>query len=90
MGAVSLMAYWLMKSKVGIINIPSLLLILILSYVICTYFIAIHADAAEGLQIAYLMELELNGGNPDAITQNFSGLKGEMRNLDRSYKDGSW
>ena len=83
------MSYFLMKSKVGLLNISSLLLIVALSYMICTYFIDIHADAAEGLQVAYLTELELSGGNPDSMAQKFEGLKGEMRNLGNSYKDGA-
>ena len=45
-GAVCLMSYWLMKSKVGILSVSSLFLIAIFAYMICTYFIDIHADAA--------------------------------------------
>lgn len=84
-----MMSYWMMKAKAGVISIDSLVLILFLSYCITTYFIDIHADAAEGLQIAYLTELELGGGNPDSMSLNFDGLKGEMRGLHQSYKDGS-
>jgi hypothetical protein len=43
-----------MKSKIDGINFKSLIIIMILSYCVATYFIDIHADAAEALQIAYL------------------------------------
>lgn len=88
-GVASMMAFWLMKSKVGEIHIESLLFVILLSYMVGTYFIDIHADAAEALQVGYLLELELNGGNPHSLSNTFSGLKGEMRGLDSSYKDGS-
>ena len=83
------LSYWLMESKTGEIKITSLLLIILLSYMVVTYFIDIHADAGEALQISYLSELELKGGNPESLSENHEGLKGEMRGLEKSYKDGA-
>lgn len=56
-GVTVLIAYFMMKARINGINILSLLIILILAYCIVTYFIDIHADAAESLQISYLTEL---------------------------------
>lgn len=53
-GLTTLICYWMMKSKIDGINFKSLIIIMILSYCVATYFIDIHADAAEALQIAYL------------------------------------
>lgn len=49
---------------------------MILAYCVVTYFIDTHADAGEALQIAYLAELQLGGGNPDNLATDFQGLKG--------------
>lgn len=48
-----------------------MLIIIILAYCVITYFIDIHADAGEALQIAYLTELKLSGGNPNALAGDF-------------------
>lgn len=53
-GASALLAYWMMKSRIDGIHVGTLIVVLILAYCIVTYFIDIHADAAEGLQTAYL------------------------------------
>lgn len=60
-GLTVLISYALMKGKISGINTWSLVLIILLSYCIVTYFIDIHADAAEGLQISYLLDNDLNG-----------------------------
>ena len=84
-GLVTLLSYWIMKNKIDGISVNSLIIILLLAYCIVTYFIDIHADCAEGLQIAYLAELQLSGGNPSKLAFNFGGLKGELRALDHYY-----
>lgn len=75
-GVVTIICYWIMKSKINGINVQSLIIIMILAYCVVTYFIDIHADAGEALQIAYLAELQLGGGNPDNLATDFQGLKG--------------
>jgi hypothetical protein len=47
----------MMIARIGGISFNSLLIVLVFSYCIVTFFIDIHADAAEALQIAYLTEL---------------------------------
>jgi hypothetical protein len=80
-GLTALLAYWMMKVKIHGINFESLIIILILAYCVVTYFIDIHADAAEALQISYLTELQLSGGNPSSLSSDFGGLKGELRGM---------
>ena len=87
-GLTALLGYWMMKAKIDGISVQSLVIILILAYCIVTYFIDIHADAAEAEQICYLTELQLAGGNPSALSNDYTGLKGELRGLDSSYEDG--
>ena len=60
-GLATLISYGLMKQQTGGINIFTLLLIIFLSYCVVTYFIDIHADAAEGLQTSYLLDNDLGG-----------------------------
>lgn len=45
-GTSLIICYFLIKAKIGGINLQSLLIILLLSYCVVTYFIDIHADAA--------------------------------------------
>ena len=59
-GLTALICYGLMKGKIGGINTWTMVLILLLSYCIVTFFIDIHADAAEGLQISYLLDYDLH------------------------------
>ena len=51
----------MMKAKVNDISVMGLVIILVLSYAVSTYFIDIHADAAEGIQVSYLLEMQLKG-----------------------------
>ena len=37
-----------------------LIIVMLISYCFVTYFIDIHADGAEGLQISYLLDKELS------------------------------
>ena len=60
-GLATLISYGMMKAQIGDVNIWTLLLIMFLSYCVVTYFIDIHADAAEGLQITYLLDNDLGG-----------------------------
>lgn len=53
-GISILICYFLMKGKMSGISVESLLFILVFSYCVVTFFVDIHADAAEALQIAYL------------------------------------
>jgi hypothetical protein len=53
-GTTAIICYFLIKARIGGINLQALLIILLLSYCIATYLIDIHADAAEALQITYL------------------------------------
>lgn len=57
-----MICYGLMKSNIDAISTWSLVLIILLAYCVVTYFIDIHADSAEGLQICYLLENFLPGG----------------------------
>lgn len=70
-GTTTLLAYWMMKSRIEGIHVGSLIATLILVYCVVTYFIDIHADSAQALQIAYLTELELSGGNPQNLTTDY-------------------
>ena len=45
-GLTALLSYWIMKSKINAISVPSLIIILLLAYCVVTYFIDIHADSA--------------------------------------------
>lgn len=54
-GLTTLLCFWIQKSKINDINFQSLLIILVFGYCVSTYFIDIHSDAAEALQIAYLV-----------------------------------
>jgi hypothetical protein len=53
-GTTAIICYFLIKGRIGGINLQAILIILLLSYCLVTYLIDIHADAAEALQIAYL------------------------------------
>lgn len=55
-GLVLLMCYSLMKGRTSDVSLLSLLLIGILAWCTSTYFIGLHTDAAEGLQVSFLME----------------------------------
>ena len=57
-----------MKGKIDGISTWSLVLIMLLSYCIVTFFIDIHADAAEGLQVSYLLHKDL-GGTKSGVPQ---------------------
>jgi hypothetical protein len=59
MAVVLLICYCLMKGRTGDISLISLLIIAVFSWCISMYFIGIHTDAAEGLQISFLMEHSL-------------------------------
>ncbi len=56
--------YFLMKGKDGSISLTALMIIILFAYCTVTYFIDAHADAAEGLQVAYLTDRKLAGGKP--------------------------
>jgi hypothetical protein len=59
-GLTALFCFWIMKSKNNDLNLVSLIVIIILSYCILTYFVDVHADAAEGLELCYNIELKFN------------------------------
>ncbi len=40
----------------GRINLVSLLIIALFAYCVLNYFVDLHADLAEGIQISYLIE----------------------------------
>ena len=63
-GITLIASYFLQLSKLnGIISYPSLIFVFILSYSILVYFVDIHANLAEGIQVSYLIELSLSNGN---------------------------
>ena len=75
-GLVTLISYGLMKAKFDGISVWSLILIVFLSYCVVTYFIDIHADAAEGLQITYLLDNDLYSGRSQS--PEFQVLLGDI------------
>ena len=57
-GATVLIAYIFMRSNT--ISPIVLMIVMLISYCFVTYFIDIHADGAEGLQVSYLLDKELS------------------------------
>lgn len=52
----------LMLKETGSINLSIVALMILFTYCLVTYFIDVHADAAEGIQVSYLLERYLDGG----------------------------
>ena len=67
-GPVVFFSYELMKMENEKIEIKTLIMIIIFSYFLSTYFIDVHGDTAEGIQVSYLVEKELNGNAVEKIS----------------------
>lgn len=63
----------------GPISLLAVIFIFFLSILVVTYFISIHADAAEGLFITFLAEEYLSGGNYNAIQKCSPALLTDLR-----------
>jgi hypothetical protein len=59
-GTTVLLGYLIEKSKIGTFSVLSLVVLMVLSYCILAYFVDIHANGGEGLQISYLIERSLS------------------------------
>ena len=60
--AVFLMTWFILRKRVWYSNFWHYAILIVVIYAILTWFINIQADAAEGLQTAYLAEREINNG----------------------------
>ena len=54
-GGTLIITYYIERSKVDSVDYLSLLIASIFSYCILSYFVDLHADLAEGIQISYLI-----------------------------------
>lgn len=64
----------------GPISITAIIFIFFLSLLLVTYFISVHADAAEGLFITFLAEEYLAGGNLNAVQKCSPELLRDLKN----------
>jgi hypothetical protein len=55
-GATLILTYFIEKQKLGSIDLVSLLIAALFSFCVLNYFVDLHADLAEGIQISYLIE----------------------------------
>lgn len=56
-GIITLVGFWAFGVK-SEVSIPAMLILLLLSMGVSTFFISLHADAGEAILILYLMEYE--------------------------------
>lgn len=54
-GTTVIIAYFIEKSTLGSVNLLSLLIISLFTYCVLSFFVDLHADLAEGIQISYLI-----------------------------------
>jgi hypothetical protein len=74
-GIITLVGFWFfgLKSEV---SIPGMLILLLLSMGVSTFFISIHADAGDAILILYLMEFEFfeNRKRAPELTYRFTEI----------------
>lgn len=63
----------------GYISVPGLLFVTILSLFLVTYFISLHADAAEGLMTTFLAEEYLEFGDMTRVKRAAPELVNDLR-----------
>ncbi len=78
MGICFIISYFIEKVKIDAINTESLIVILLLTYCILAYFIDFHANAAEGIHVASVLERNF-GGQENARTHE--SWKKELQKL---------
>jgi hypothetical protein len=54
-GVTIIIAYFIQISTLGTISLVSLLIIALFTYCVLSFFVDLHADIAEGIQISYLI-----------------------------------
>jgi uncharacterized membrane protein YwzB len=54
-GVTLIIAYFIEKSKLGSIDLLSLLITALFAYCVLSFFVDLHGDLAEGIQISYLI-----------------------------------
>lgn len=59
-GVAVIATYFIEKAKLGSIDYLSLLISALFAYCVLNYFVDLHADLAEGIQIGYLIEDSLS------------------------------
>ncbi len=58
--ALALISGWfILRTRLWVYSFWNIVLIIVVAYITVTWFIDLHADAAEGLQTSYLSELHL-------------------------------
>lgn len=87
-GLVVLIAYIMERANGNWINVLSLVLVMLFSFCILSYFVDLHPNAAEGLQISYLMEEMLSQGKE--LGGDRHGFKREARTMGKAYEDGKF
>lgn len=67
----------------------SLLFCLLFSYCLLNYFVDLHPNIAEGIQISYLIEKSLDSRSKQGVVGNDRyDHKYEISAMEKSYKDG--
>ncbi len=86
-----IIAYFLEKGAVGSINLLSLFIIALLSYCILSFFVDLHADLAEGIQITYLIDESLRRSKDNETSKlDQYDFKKEIATMEKSYNDGKF
>jgi len=88
-GVAFIATYYIQKTRVGSVNLYSMLFALILSYCILNYFVDFHANKAEGIQICFLIQKSLSGARQVIPRDNY-GFVDEIRVLEEYERDGKF
>lgn len=94
-GTTIIITTYIEESKLnGANDLVSLMFSCVLCYCLLNYFVDLHANIAEGIQISYLIEESLGQGDrsrgQDVVGDDDFGYKFEICTLEKSYRDGQF
>lgn len=81
--AVFLMTWFILRRRVWFSNFWHYVILIVVIYMIVTWFIDIHASASEGIQTSYLVERELEGGNFSHMQRVLPSFRTPLEHIER-------
>lgn len=81
--AVFLMTWFILRKRVWYSNFWHYVILIVVIYAVLTWFVSIQADAAEGLQTAFLSERELENGNFRYMQRLLPSFRNPLEHIER-------
>lgn len=84
--AVFLMTWFILRARVITPGFWHYVILVVVLYMCVTWFVDIHAAAAEGLQTSYLAERELENGDHTYMQRVSPAYRSDLEHMERRQK----